>query len=508
MAALDPGIAIGVIGAGTMGAGIAQVAAMAGHPVALYDTREGVADRSIAGIAVSLEKLAARKKIDANQAARAIAALRPAQNLEALADCGLLIEAIVESLDIKARLFSVLENIVSPTCLLATNTSSIPVTAIGAALKHPGRLGGMHFFNPAPRLPLVEIVSGLDTSHDTAQCLFDTAAAWGKSPVLARSTPGFIVNRVARPFYGEGLRLLQEQALDAATLDHVLRACGGFRMGPCELTDLIGQDVNAAVSHSVWTAFYYAPRFEPSQVQQALVDGGRLGRKSGRGFFDYSAGAAVLAPSLAKAQPCPTHITLFGSSPLARALGQRLQAAGVVLQLSAEHSDGRIAQADQAVVYLTDGRSATQRAHDLNEPATVLLDLLLDPDTASCIPLAAGRRCPSAAVSAATGLLQAAGLDVVPIRDVPGMVVMRTVAMLVNEAADTVSQGVCTAADVDRAMCLGVNYPLGPLEWGARIGAATVGMVLTHLQVAYGDRYLPCAALQSSIYSGIPIHVA
>ncbi|WP_322997113.1 3-hydroxyacyl-CoA dehydrogenase [Castellaniella sp.] len=508
MAALDPSIAVAVIGAGTMGAGIAQVAAMAGHPVYLYDTRAGAAAEAIAGMTKTLQALAAKQKIDAAQASRAVAALHAADSLGDLADCGLVIEAIIEQLDAKTGLFGALESIVAPDCLLATNTSSIPVTAIGAALKHPGRLGGMHFFNPAPRLPLVEIISGLDTTDETARTLFDTAAAWGKTPVLARSTPGFIVNRVARPFYGEGLRLLQEQALDAATLDHILRACGGFRMGPCELTDLIGQDINAAVSHSVWTSFHYAARFEPSLLQQELVDGGRLGRKSGRGFFDYTEGAAAPAPTLAAAQPCPGSITLFGDSPLARALGQRLQAAGVVFQVSADRGDGRIAQADDALLYLTDGRSATQRAHDLQQPATVLLDLALDPVTASCMPLAAARQCPPTAVNAATGLLQAAGLAVAPIRDVPGMVVMRTVAMLVNEAADTVNQGVCSAADVDQAMLLGVNYPLGPLAWCARIGAAEVGTVLTHLQTAYGARYQPCTALKSSIYSGTPLHVA
>ncbi|MFT0532927.1 3-hydroxyacyl-CoA dehydrogenase [Castellaniella hirudinis] len=508
MATLDSQRAVAVIGAGTMGAGIAQVAAMAGHPVILYDTREGAAAQAIAGIGKTLQTLASRQKVDSAQAARAVAALKPAQTLADLADCGLVVEAIVERLDAKAQLFAALEDIVSPACLLATNTSSIPVTAIGAALKHPGRLGGMHFFNPAPRLPLVEIISGLDTRPDTAQCLFDTAFAWGKSPVRARSTPGFIVNRVARPFYGEGLRLLQEQAVDAATLDYIARACGGFRMGPCELTDLIGQDVNAAVSRSVWAAFHHAPRFEPSLVQQELVDGGRLGRKAGRGFFDYADGAPAPAPSLAASQPRPDVIALFGGSPLAQALGSRLRAAGVPFQACAERGDGRVAQADEALLYLTDGRSATQRAHDLGQPATLLLDLSLDPATARCMPLAAARQCPPAAVAAATGLLQAAGLDVAPIRDVPGMVVMRTVAMLANEALDTVSQGVCSAADVDQAMRLGVNYPLGPLAWCARIGADTVGTVLTHLHAAYGERYLPCAALKSSIYSGIPLHVA
>jgi 3-hydroxybutyryl-CoA dehydrogenase len=508
MTALSSRIPVAVVGAGTMGAGIAQVAALAGHPVLLHDTRPGAAAQAIAGIGRGLEALVGKGRLDAALAGRAQAALRPADTLEALAGCGLVIEAIVERLDAKTGLFQALETLVAPDCLLATNTSSIPVTAIGAALRRPERLGGLHFFNPAPRMPLVEIVSGLDTGPAVARTLADTAAAWGKTPVMTRSTPGFIVNRVARPFYGEGLRLLQEQALDPATLDHVMRACGGFRMGPCELTDLIGQDVNAAVSHTVWTAFHHAPRFEPSMLQQELVAAGRLGRKSGRGFHDYREGAPAPAPRLAAPQPCPRSITLYGDGPLAAALGCRLQAAGHAFEQAAPRDDGRCAQADGAFLYQTDGRTATQRAHELNQPATLLLDLALDPDTAACMPLAAALQCPDAARAAATGLLQAAGFEVAPIGDAPGMVVMRTVAMLVNEAADTVAQGVCSAADVDQAMLLGVNYPIGPLAWCRRIGAGTVGTVLTHLQRSCGERYRPCVALQSAIHSGRPLHDA
>ena len=244
MTALDPSTPVAVVGAGTMGAGIAQVAALAGHPVRLHDTRPGAATQAIDGIRDGLRTLASKGRLDAERAESAARALCTTDALADLESCGLVIEAIVERLDAKAALFGALEAIVAPDCLLATNTSSIPVTAIGAGLRHPARLGGLHFFNPAPRMPLVEIVSGLDTAPATAQALADTAATWGKTPVLARSTPGFIVNRVARPFYAEGLRLLQERALDPATLDHVMRTCGGFRMGPCELTDLIGQDIN------------------------------------------------------------------------------------------------------------------------------------------------------------------------------------------------------------------------------------------------------------------------
>lgn len=508
MTALDPSTPVAVVGAGTMGAGIAQVAALAGHPVRLHDTRPGAATQAIDGIRDGLRTLASKGRLDAGRAESAARALCTADALADLESCGLVIEAIVERLDAKAALFGALEAIVAPDCLLATNTSSIPVTAIGAGLRHPARLGGLHFFNPAPRMPLVEIVSGLDTAPATAQALADTAATWGKTPVLARSTPGFIVNRVARPFYAEGLRLLQERALDPATLDHVMRTCGGFRMGPCELTDLIGQDINAAVSRSVWAAFHHAPRFEPSLLQQELVDGGRLGRKSGRGFHDYRPGAPAPAPQLAAPLPCPETLSIHGDSLLARALAGRLRARGVAFDAAPAADDARVARAGDAVLYLTDGRSATRRARDLGRPATLLLDLALDPMTAACLPLAAARQCPEPAHRDAVGLLQAAGFDVAPIQDAPGMVVMRTVAMLANEAADTVHQGVCSAADLDLAMRLGVNYPLGPLDWCDRIGTGTIGTVLTHLRDSDGERYRPCAALQSAIQSGKPLHDA
>lgn len=508
MTALDSRIAVAVIGAGTMGAGIAQVAALAGHPVFLHDTRPGAAAQAIDGIRHGLRALVAKKRLDADQVESALNGLCAADALTDLGACGLIIEAIVERLDAKTALFGALESIVTTDCLLATNTSSIPVTAIGAGLRHPERLGGLHFFNPAPRMPLVEIVSGLDTSAETTRTLADTATAWGKTPVLTRSTPGFIVNRVARPFYAEGLRLLQEQALDPATLDHIMRTCGGFRMGPCELTDLIGQDINAAVSRSVWTAFYHAPRFEPSLLQQELVDGGRLGRKSGRGFHDYREGTPAPAPQLAPAQACPKMVSVHGDGPLARALASRLRAHEVAFDTAPAREDGCVAQAGDARLYLTDGRSATRRASDLNQPATLLLDLALDPETATCLPLAAARQCPESARQAAIGLLQAAGFEVAPIQDAPGMVVMRTVAMLINEAADTVHQGVCSAPDLDLAMRLGVNYPLGPLDWCDRIGARVIGTVLTHLRGSDGERYRPCVALQSAIHSGKSFHEA
>ena len=303
---------IAVVGTGAMGAGIAQVAAAAGHPVKLLDARPDAAARAVAGIRAQFKKMAEKGKLTVTAAEEASARLSAVENLADLADSALVVEAIVENLEAKQKLYADLEAIVGQNCIFGTNTSSISVTAIGAALKHPERLAGLHFFNPAPLMALVEIVSGLATDKAVADTLYATATAWGKSAVHAKSTPGFIVNRVARPYYAEALRLAQEGAADYATIDAVMREAGGFRMGPFELMDMIGHDVNFAVTNSVWRAFYNDQRFLPSLIQQELVDAGFFGKKTGRGFYDYREGAVKQEPQTEAAQAPAGKITLFG----------------------------------------------------------------------------------------------------------------------------------------------------------------------------------------------------
>src|SRR5471032_947806 len=306
MSALDKNSIIAVIGSGAMGAGIAQVAAVSGYTVKLYDTRPEAVSKALADIAKVFDKLVDKGRMSAADAAAANARLHAAGALADVVDAKLVVEAIVENLDVKRALFADLEAIVGDDCILATNTSSISVTAIAAKLRLPARLVGMHFFNPVPLMALVEVISGLATDAAVAQTVHDTAAAWGKQPVHAKSTPGFIVNRVARPFYAEGWRLLNEQAADAATIDAVMRDCGGFRMGPFELMDLIGHDVNFSVTQSVFGAYFNDPRFTPSVLQQEMVNAGFLGRKSGRGFYHYGdAAPAMPQPQAEAAQPKP-----------------------------------------------------------------------------------------------------------------------------------------------------------------------------------------------------------
>jgi len=258
---------VGVIGAGAMGAGIAQIAAQAGHRVRLFDNRMGAADQAQAKIATTLAALAAKGKLAPADAEAAAARIVPVHALGDFVSAGLVIEAIVEDLDVKRRLLRELEVVVAPGAILATNTSSLSITALAAGLKRPGRVVGMHFFNPAPVLPLVEVVSGIATDAQVAAVVHATAAAWGKVPVHATSTPGFIVNRCARAFYSEALGLLWERAADAATIDAVMREAGAFRMGPFELMDMIGNDINFAVTKSVWEAYFHDPRFRPSVLQ-------------------------------------------------------------------------------------------------------------------------------------------------------------------------------------------------------------------------------------------------
>lgn len=485
MAELDLGLPVGVVGAGTMGAGIAQVAAVAGHPVRIHDAIPGAADEAVMSIRHRLDRLTEKGRIAPDTALDASQRLSATTSTVDLRGCGLVVEAVSEDLAVKRDLFITLEALCGPATILASNTSSLSITDIAAALEHPSRVAGLHFFNPAPLMPLVEVVAGDVTDDGVVAALAATMIEWGKTPVRCTSTPGFIVNRVARPYYAEAFRLLAGRAIDPATLDAILRESGGFRMGPAELTDLIGQDVNAAVTRTVWEALGHDARFEPSDLQDAMVADGRLGRKSGGGFFN---GTPAPGPATATSCPAPTLVTANGSDGPLRDLIARLEGSGIPVRATRDRGPIRIRPAEGIVLQMTDGQTAGQLSRETGE-TVVLVDVVADAATAGRFAIAAAPETSHQAMAAAVGCLQATGADVTIVADTPGMVVGRTVAMLASFGADAVDAGVASAADVDTAMRLGVNYPRGPLEWGDELGWGWVAGVLDALADEDTERY-------------------
>ncbi len=477
-----------VVGAGIMGAGIAQVAAQAGHPVMLHDTREGAAATAKDKLATTLQGLVTKSKLGADAAEAALARITPIRAAEEAAGAGLVVEAIVEDLAAKRALFKQLEAIVQPGCVLAT------ITAIANGLQHPGRLVGMHFFNPVPLMKLVEVVSGLHTEAAVADAIFALSKTWGKVPVHTRSTPGFIVNRIARPYYAETLALLLEQAATPAVIDACLRGAG-FRMGPCELMDLIGHDTNFAVTNSVFDANFQDKRYMPSLVQREMVDGGLLGRKSGRGFYRYPDGAAALPVAVHEAPATAREVTVHGDGPIA----DHLEAAATQALSGQGWGPARLRGTgwtglviDGAYLVMTTGRTAGEVAATLRTPNVAVFDRLVQLPAAPGTALAYAVHEAASATwrTQAAAWLAALGLAPLPVADAPGLIVARTVAMLINEAADAVLQGVCTPDGADAAMKLGVNYPAGPFEWLARWNDTELTRLIDTLDTHYrGERY-------------------
>ena len=501
---------VAVIGAGVMGVGIVQVALLAGHPVRLYDAREGAAAAAAAQLAQTLARLADKGKLTPEDVASASARLQVAGALSELRDAALVVEAIVENLGVKQGLLKDLEAIVADDCVLASNTSSLSITALARGLRVPGRVVGMHFFNPVPLMRLVEVVSGLATEPAVADAICTLSQDWGKTAVHAKSTPGFIVNRIARPFYAETLALLQEQAATPAVLDACVRGAG-FRMGPCELMDLIGHDTNFAVTQSVYEANFYDKRYQPSLVQREMVDGGLLGRKSGRGFYHYPEGGAapkaVEADALPEFAPQPgAALVLRGDGPVADLLAARLAGAG--LAFAREPGGDAGLQLGDGLLLPTDGRCAVERAATLGCADLALFDWPIGPAAAGtttpviALGYAVAEQASADFAAQAAALLHVLGWLPQRLADVPGLVVARTIAMLVNEASDAVEQGVCDARGADAAMTLGVNYPAGPFAWLAQVGVGPVVALLDALAAAYrGERYRVSPRLRRAAWS-------
>jgi 3-hydroxybutyryl-CoA dehydrogenase len=475
---------VGVIGAGTMGAGIAQVAAAAGHPVRLMDVRAGAAADAKEKIRDALTALVTKGRMNEAEREALLALIVPVDDLGELRDAALVVEVIVENLQAKQTLLRDLETHVTPDAIIASNTSSISITALANGMEHPERVVGMHFFNPVPLMKLVEVVSGAETAPEVASAVFDAAQRWGKTPVHAKSTPGFIVNRIARPYYAEALALLQEQAGTPVDLDRVMRGAG-FRMGPCELMDLIGHDVNYSVTQSVFEANYSDKRFVPSLVQKALVDGGRLGRKVGKGFYDGMPPAPQL---LATVPELRMSLQVVGSGPIAERLMKYLDSVQIPFSRNATAKWSGL-QIGETELHITDGRTANELAAGSKCHVGVIdLPLLVGAERTIAVAFAHG--VPELTREAVKAALSACRMQPVELRDVPGLLVARTIAMLINEAADAVWQGVCDESGADTAMKLGTNYPAGPFEWLALIGTDYTMQLLDRLFDAYrNERY-------------------
>ena len=480
---------VGIVGTGAMGRGIAQIAAQAGSTVRLYDTQPDAVAKAREALMAQWDKLVDKGRLTREQADSHVSRVPPAATLADLADCDLVIEAIVERLDVKKTLFAELEGIVRPDAILATNTSSLSVTAIAAGLKHPGRLAGYHFFNPVPLMKVVEVIAGLKTDAATGQRLTDYARQMGHTPVQAADTPGFIVNHAGRGYGTEALRIVGEGVTDFVTVDRILRDQVGFRLGPFELFDLTALDVSHPVMESIYRQYFDEPRYRPSVITAQRLAGGVLGRKSGEGFYRYLGGSAQVAPEAAAPQVAELPPVWVSTRAARRAeLYQLLKDLGARIETGQSPSP----QALTLVAPLGFDVTTVAVVERLDPARTVGIDLLIEDAATRRRVLATNPATRSDMRDAAHALFARDGKPVSVIHDSGGFVTQRVVAHIVNIAADMCQQRVCSPQDLETAVTLGLGYPLGPLAMGDRWGPANMLEVLFNLQTVYGDpRYRP-----------------
>ncbi len=500
---MSPALTLGVVGAGTMGRGIAQVAAEGGIAVAIYDEKPGAAAAARDFVAKMIARRAEKGAITID-AAKAIAArVTVAENLAQAAACDVVIEAIVEDLDAKRKLFAALDAHAGPTTILATNTSSLSVTAIAAACTHKERIAGLHFFNPVPLMKLVEVIPGLATAPAVTDALVTLARRMGREPVHSIDSPGFIVNHVGRAYVPEAGRLVAERIAPFHAIDRIMTGGPGFRLGPFALLDLIGADISVVAMESIWGQFFGEPMYAPVPDLKLRVAGGQFGAKSGQGWYTHIDGkrieppvspAPAARPKLAWIRPSAAH-PHFTNDLTAYLAGQGI---------TVDRSD---MPASDAIIFLTPvGWDLASAICDLDlDPArTVGVDMLFGlsgPRTLMVTPAIAPEL-----RDAAHGALGADGTPVAVVNDSPGFVAQRIVAHIVNVACQVASRGIASPADIDTATRLGLGYPMGPLAWGDHLGAGTVLHILERLEDFYRDpRYRPSPWLKRRAMLGLSL---
>ncbi len=499
----SPDLTIGLVGCGVMGRGIAQIAALAGAQVKLTDAREGAATAARQELISTFSKLTEKGKLDQAAAANAAERLSACNGIEDLAGCHVVIEAIVEDLGAKKSLFGTLEGIVAPDAILATNTSSLSVTAIAAGLKHPERVVGFHFFNPVPLMKIVEAIGGLMTAPEITDFMLALGKHWGHAAVRAKDTPGFIVNHAGRGYGTEGLRLLAEDVVTVPALDAILRDTAGFRLGPCELLDLTALDVSHPVMESIYHQYYEEPRFRPQGLTRQMLTAGLLGKKVGRGFYRYGAdGKKESLPEDPPSTARPTSVWLSRERPqLAERIERLIVDAGIRLETGELPSDDALC----IVTPLGDDATTCCVRDGLDGRRTVGVESLFDLSRRRVVMTTPATD--ESYREMARGLFGADGKAVSVIRDSAGLVTQRVVAHIVNIACEIAQQGIADPADIDRAVTLGLGYPIGPLAWGDQLGSATVLTILTNLEEQTGDaRYRPSPWLQRRALLGLSLH--
>ncbi|MGJ7521131.1 3-hydroxyacyl-CoA dehydrogenase [Variovorax sp. LT1P1] len=480
---------VAVVGAGAMGRGIAQIAVQAGSDVLLFDSFDGAAVRGRDAVVAQWQKLHEKGKFDAAQLQAWTGRLVAVGALSDVAACDLVVEAVVEDMQVKRTLFRDLESIVGADATLATNTSSLSVTAIAADMARPERLAGFHFFNPVPLMKVVEVVAGFKTAAAVCERLAGYAREMGHSAVMAQDTPGFIVNHAGRGFGTEALRIVGEGVADFATIDRILKDQAGFRLGPFELMDLTALDVSHPVMESIYRQYYEEPRYRPSVITAQRLVAGALGRKTGEGFYRYVDGVAQVAPE-APAPRLDGPITVWVSPRAAR----RAELLKLVHTLGAQIETGATPSSTALILVAPLGFDVTTVAavERLDATRTVGIDMMVDDAATKRRVLATNPATRRDMRDAAHALFASDGKAVSVIRDSGGFVTQRVIGTIVNIAADMCQQRVCSPADLETAVRLGLGYPQGPLAMGDLYGPTNMLEVLFNLQTVYGDpRYRP-----------------